>query len=54
MKIDKSDSELISITNEILHLKKIETDTVFEIGKRLKQVKDKDLTHGQWIPFGRN
>lgn len=44
-------NDLNIITSEINSYRLSISQSVFEIGKRLKYVRDHDLTHGQWIPY---
>jgi hypothetical protein len=46
--LELASSNLNDITAEIINLKKIEANATFEIGKRIKYVKDNDLTHGKF------
>lgn len=46
--------ELDKITSEIHEYKKAAGEAIFEIGKRLKYVKDNDLVHGEWEKYCRS
>ncbi|WP_418041062.1 DUF3102 domain-containing protein [Paenibacillus xylanilyticus] len=41
-------SDLQTLSAEINAYKRVAGEAIFEIGRRLKHVKEKDITHGQW------
>jgi hypothetical protein len=47
----QSPSNLASITEEIKRHQNVERETVFEIGRLLKMVKEEDLTHGEFTKW---
>lgn len=48
---DELQENILTITEEILQLKKGIDDSIFQIGERLKRVRDEDLARGQWYAW---